>query len=388
MDPTIAGQLMRLPSLDRANAWASALACKVCGKPSPFFDVTDFNKCVGAYRFGPAGIGVPWHRCDACGFLFTGFFDDWSPDDFRRWIYNDDYIKIDGEYLEIRPRRVAERWAAMLKGHEALRILDYGGGTGVFAERMRQLGFANTEAYDPFSLPVRPSGAFDIITCIEVIEHVPQPSEMLADMRSFLHAEGCIVIGESLQPPTIDQMKCNWWYVAPRNGHVSMYADRTLAILADRTGMVFHRGNEGPHVMRLGERFRSFADGLGTALSAFRLGAPGQPGAPGFSSVEGAPPEDRFQWTRETEISWHISVPGVGPRAVQILLPFTAEARPRFAAECTLRIAGRVVRPDVRGRSLFKEIPNVSAGEVEVSLSTPDLKSANGRDIGLALLVT
>jgi hypothetical protein len=27
-------------------------------------------------------VSVSYHRCDECGFLFTPFFDDWSPDHF------------------------------------------------------------------------------------------------------------------------------------------------------------------------------------------------------------------------------------------------------------------------------------------------------------------
>jgi 2-polyprenyl-3-methyl-5-hydroxy-6-metoxy-1,4-benzoquinol methylase len=65
---------------------------------------------------------------------------------------------------------------------------------------MAQLGFPHVASYDPFSMPVRPIGKFDVITCSEVIEHSPFPLRTLADMRSMLADEGCIVLSETLQP--------------------------------------------------------------------------------------------------------------------------------------------------------------------------------------------
>jgi hypothetical protein len=88
LTPELADRLASLPPLDRANARAAAVPCKICRHPAPFFDVVDLNKCAGFYAFGPAGVPVDYHRCDECGFLFTPFFDDWSEDDFRRFIYN------------------------------------------------------------------------------------------------------------------------------------------------------------------------------------------------------------------------------------------------------------------------------------------------------------
>ena len=203
----------------------------------------DVRKCVGGYPFGPSGIHTRWHRCDNCDFLFTSFFDDWSHADFAQFIYNDDYVLIDPDYVSARPKAMARMLAEHhLAGHQAARILDYGSGLGVFAESMAHFGFPHVASYDPFSMPVRPIGKFDIITCSEVIEHSPFPLLLLEDMRSMLADEGCIVFSETLQPPDIARLRCNWWYAAPRNGHVSAFTDRTFAIMADQCGLIFHRG--------------------------------------------------------------------------------------------------------------------------------------------------
>ena len=43
MNPLLTLQFSRLPRLNRANALAAAVPCKVCETPAPFFDVVDFN---------------------------------------------------------------------------------------------------------------------------------------------------------------------------------------------------------------------------------------------------------------------------------------------------------------------------------------------------------
>src|SRR6516162_8553610 len=164
LKPELADRLASLPRLDRANARTASITCKICGHPAPFFDVVDFNKCAGFYAFGPAGVPVHYHRCHECGFLFTPFFDDWTESDFRRFIYNADYILVDPEYEAARPVMVAEHLSQFLEGQRDARILDYGAGTGRFAERMSELGFRHVESYDPFSMPHKPSGRFDIVT--------------------------------------------------------------------------------------------------------------------------------------------------------------------------------------------------------------------------------
>ena len=385
MDSSLAFHLSLLPRLSQANALAGALPCKVCDSPSPFFDVVDFNKGTGGYVFGPSGITLPWHRCGNCGFLFTPFFDDWASEDFRRYIYNDDYVLLDPDYLSSRPKGMAERISQLLLGFEHLRVLDYGSGANVLGARMKELGFPNVESYDPFSSPVKPAGPFDVITCIEVIEHSPSPHSILADMRSFLAQDGCILIGESLQPPDIDTIRGGWWYVAPRNGHVSLYAARTFVTLAERTGLVFHRGAGHPHVLRAGARLAELAARFGPHLACFRLGAPGCSPAAGFSGVEGFP-DQQFQWTSEPEISWTIDVPEGLPR-VQILVPFIHKSRAGFSASCVVEVNGVPLPTFVEERSVVCESEPMAAGKAHVLLRTAPPIPAGDRSVGLAIRV-
>jgi SAM-dependent methyltransferase len=381
----ILAHLARQPRLRAANAAASAIPCKVCRGPALFFDVVDFNKCAVFYRFGPSGVAVAYYRCDNCGFLFTPFCDAWSHDDFARLIYNDDYVLLDPEYLSDRPIRSAELMASKLAGFESARILDYGAGKGLFAQRMAELGFRGVESYDPFSIPRRPEGHFDIVTCFEVIEHIPSPIAALADIRSFLADHGCIVLGESVQPPDIDRVRGNWWYVAPRNGHVSTFADRTLATLADQLGMVLHRGN--PHAMVRGTAFAALGERFGRALACFRLGAPGQRQPDEWYDVE-PDATGPFQWTAAIDLTWRVTAPSDVPRQIQVMVPFAHESRAGFAEGCTITIDGRTVATSVRESCVFAESSVDLRGEVEVALRTPELSgSPEKRLLGLAVRV-
>ena len=74
------------------------IPCKICGAPAPPYGTVDFNKSCDeprAEKLPPLGIPVTFRRCAGCGFLFTECFDDWTDQQFKEFIYNDAYIKLD-----------------------------------------------------------------------------------------------------------------------------------------------------------------------------------------------------------------------------------------------------------------------------------------------------
>jgi SAM-dependent methyltransferase len=242
MKQELASRLAALPPLASAGVSAALLSCKICGSVAEFFDVTDFGKGNAFFRFGPSGISIEHYRCRDCGFMWAPLFDDWTAADFKHHIYNDEYRFVDGEYAEARPKRMADHMAKWLAGFETARILDYGSGNGLFAQHLRDAGFKHVANFDPFSEPIRPAGRFDVITCFEVIEHSPTPVQTMNELASLLAEDGCIILGESLQPPDIASLRCGWWYCMPRNGHISFYTDRALVKLAALSDLLFHPG--------------------------------------------------------------------------------------------------------------------------------------------------
>ena len=105
-------------------------------------------------------------------------------------------------------------------------MLDYGAGSGVLAETLRTVGFAQVDTYDPFvpRFSVRPSDRFDCVVCFEVVEHSTDPASLFSDMSDLLGDSGLIFFSTLLQPADIDRQGRAWWYAAPRNAHVSLYA--------------------------------------------------------------------------------------------------------------------------------------------------------------------
>jgi Methyltransferase domain len=153
--------------------------CKVCGGPSPLFGVVDFHKsCIEAQgkTLTLSGKPIYYRRCISCEFLFTDAFDDWSPEAFLKHIYNDDYTIVDPDYTAARPVNNAKVIAQTFQSsRNSLSILDYGGGNGLLARALTEQGFRAT-TYDPFTtFSACPHGRFDLITCFEVMEHLPFP---------------------------------------------------------------------------------------------------------------------------------------------------------------------------------------------------------------------
>jgi 2-polyprenyl-6-hydroxyphenyl methylase/3-demethylubiquinone-9 3-methyltransferase len=215
--------------------------CKICGGISPLLGVVDFHKsCIEAQGkiLNISGKPIYYRRCNACGFVFTEAFDDWSPGAFLKYIYNQDYITVDPDYAGARSASNAQAVEAMFPASRAaISVLDYGGGGGLFARVLGEAGFRAT-TYDPFSnFSARPQGLFELITCFEVMEHVPFPGIAVADMSGLLAAEGVILFSTLTQPANFEELGLRWWYVAPRNGHVSIYSRHALAILFEKHGL-------------------------------------------------------------------------------------------------------------------------------------------------------
>ncbi len=117
MDEEIFSALSTLPDLGAGKAQKLSTECKICASVSPAFDTVDFNKiCSDSdfYAYGFSKVPVVYYRCTLCHFLFTTFFDDWSTEEFARFVYNADYIKVDGDYAEVRPHRIADKIVGMI----------------------------------------------------------------------------------------------------------------------------------------------------------------------------------------------------------------------------------------------------------------------------------
>jgi SAM-dependent methyltransferase len=228
--------------------------CKCCGALALLYGVVDFHKNCEIYRrkvLDTSGIPIYYYRCPACQFLFTTVFDLFTTNDFLRHIYNDDYLLVDPDYQEARPRANAAFLCSLFSAVQPGSILDYGGGNGVLAESLRAAGFPRAETYDPFVTrhATRPIDRFDCIVCFEVLEHSTDPARALAEMNELVEPTGLILFSTMLQPAEIDRLGLNWWYAGPRNGHVSLYSRSSLEKLVQPLGFQLGSFNENYHVL-------------------------------------------------------------------------------------------------------------------------------------------
>jgi len=226
--------------------------CPICEATSDSFGTVDFHKsCLEAEgrQLNPSGLAVEYRRCPGCGFVFCETFRTWTPEQFKAAIYNQDYIIVDPDYVEARPMASAIAVDNALDAmKDRITLLDYGGGNGRFAEIMRGWGYA-AQTYDPFSdHRHRPTEKVDYVTAFEVMEHTNTPHETVRDMASFMKDDGFIIFTTLLQPDDFDQVGLNWPYIAPRNGHISIFSKTALTRLFNQNGLNVRTLSEDSHI--------------------------------------------------------------------------------------------------------------------------------------------
>jgi 2-polyprenyl-6-hydroxyphenyl methylase/3-demethylubiquinone-9 3-methyltransferase len=214
----------------------------------------DFHKNCESIRrkvLDLSGIPIYYYRCPDCRFIFTTAFDHFTKEDFCRYIYNEEYLLVDPDYQQLRPRGNAEFLCQLFAGAKPQRILDYGGGHGLLAELLRAGGFSQVDTYDPFvpRYSARPPHRYDCVVSFEVAEHSTDPAGTFADMNDLVLEPGLVLFSTLLQPADIDQQHLSWWYVGPRNGHVSLYSRASLEALARPHRFKLGSFNDNLHVL-------------------------------------------------------------------------------------------------------------------------------------------
>lgn len=122
------------------------------------------------------------------------------------------------------------------------RWLDYGCGNGGLVRHLREHHAAEASGFDEGSIvsdarargiPVLSadeletrSGAFDVVTAIEVLEHTLDPVAELSRMRRLLRPGGLLFLTTGNAQPHAQRLS-HWSYVVPEI-HISFFEPRTL----------------------------------------------------------------------------------------------------------------------------------------------------------------
>ena len=187
-------------------------------------------------------------QCTDCDFTFCPEMLTWTPEDLGNKVYNDEYVKYDPDYIELRPKN----YAALFRGFPAIspagiKHLDYGSGSGIMAAELRKHRW-NSSCYDPYTSDSRPAGTFNFITAIEVFEHSLNINNTVADIKKSLDVEkGVVCFSTQLANSTTD---ISWWYIGARNGHISILSEKSLKIIATNHGMFFSSINPNIHLLQ------------------------------------------------------------------------------------------------------------------------------------------
>lgn len=109
---------------------------------------------------------------------------------------------------------------------------------------MRRLGYGAIQTYDGFHPDhrERPDRTFNLVTCFETIEHMLDPVGGARDIASFLSEDGLLILSTLVQPEDVLKERMGWWYVGPRNGHITIFTRRSLEILWGRLGLRVSNG--------------------------------------------------------------------------------------------------------------------------------------------------
>jgi SAM-dependent methyltransferase len=218
-------------------------------------DVVDFNKSCEEARgkfLQLSGIAVYYYHCDHCGFCFAPEFNQWTLKDFSDKIYNDEYIAIDPDYQEIRPKSNKAVIINFFESNkEHIQHLDWGGGNGLLSQLLQETNW-NSLSYDPFfnkETEIKTLGQFNLITAFEVFEHVPDVHQLMLQLDILLKKNGIVLFSTLLSDNKINKnRRLDWWYAAPRNGHISLFSKESLIILAQKYHFNFGSFSSGLHL--------------------------------------------------------------------------------------------------------------------------------------------
>ncbi|MCE1228644.1 MAG: class I SAM-dependent methyltransferase [Firmicutes bacterium] len=222
---------------------AHALICPVCDGESSLLDVVDFHKSCEERRgiyFDLSGIPIYYAICHNCGFCFAPEMAAWSLEQFETKVYNQQYVHVDPDYIEIRPREKATELLSMFPGvNSFIKHLDYGGGNGLLSQLLKAADW-NSISYDPFvdkNKNINSLDKFDLITAYEVFEHVPDVDRLMSNLNTLLKPNGLVLFSTLLSDGNIhSKQRLEWWYASPRNGHISLFSKKSLDLLSEKYG--------------------------------------------------------------------------------------------------------------------------------------------------------
>lgn len=119
--------------------------------------------------------------------------------------------------------------------------LDFGSGKApVVSELFKEQGW-QSEYYDCYFYPSLPKKQFDVVTCIEVVEHFRDALPNWQELVDLVKTNGLILVNTQIYHPELkhdeDERKFERWWYKNDPTHVGIYCDKTLALLEVKFGL-------------------------------------------------------------------------------------------------------------------------------------------------------
>lgn len=201
------------------------------------------------FRVTDASYGQTFtiHRCELCG--FQQCMD--AKDVISHYVGMSD--ELYEATSEARGRQMQSLLRTVSNFKQKGRFLDVGAGIGLLVEEARKLGF-DAEGVEPSralqaaaaakAIPVHlgaiptPAirGLYDIVSAIDVIEHVDKPLDLLIAIRNLLAADGIgVLVTPDVGSITARLMRRKWWHYRP--AHICYFDRDTVRLSLKRAGL-------------------------------------------------------------------------------------------------------------------------------------------------------
>jgi len=226
--------------------------CWVCGSSDSVMErssrvegsVTSRDFAITDHRYGVTGT---LFRCHNCGFLQCE-----DTDDVLKY-----YVELEDQaYEEGRDQRAlqAHQLLQILNRHAPTgRLLDIGAGSGILVEQATALGY-EAEGVEPsvwlqqkatergvrVHLGTYPHEkvlpGFSALTLVDVIEHVPNPVDLLIQTAKDMADDGAgIVVTPDVRSAVARIMGRKWWHY--RIAHIGYFSRKTLLLSLEKAGL-------------------------------------------------------------------------------------------------------------------------------------------------------
>ena len=238
-------------SAARAATASQKSRCWICGcehlelvKPCNIEELTSASFSITDSHYGTTGA---IYRCSACQFLQCSELAEVLP-------YYEELV--DSAYDAGRRERSLQARKILNVAHKLQpggRLLDIGAGSGFLVEQAIQMGY-EAKGVEPsgwlqqvarqHGLPVYPgtfpnpavSGPFDVITLIDVIEHVSDPVGLLGHIAEALRPSGmALVVTPDVRSIAARVLGWKWWHF--RVAHIGYFNQKNLFLALDRAGL-------------------------------------------------------------------------------------------------------------------------------------------------------